>query len=181
MLVEMLQQGCWVWPDESDINVIIVFIIIIQAQKHFRHTSPTLVTPHTLSNCRWYLGVWTRTDSDPLTDQALLDWLWTNPWNSRTGFRPSAHFLCVWEEQQPLGLKCISWLCIKLLLMTRSASVAMPTHLLSPAHPLREVCVCSQRDTQCERMREVEDVCVCRGGWDTQRHWWMDQELRRWN
>lgn len=89
---------------------------------------------HTAVNCSWYLGVDKNQATDPLTDQAGLDWLRMIPWNSRIGRRPIAHFLCVWEELQPPGLKCISWLCIKVLLMTRSASAATPVRPNSFAH-----------------------------------------------
>lgn len=147
--------------------------------------------PHTVSNCCWYLGVEKIRATDPLTDQAQLDWLRTNPWNSRIGCRPSAHFLCVWEELQPPELKCISWLCIKLLLMTRSASAAMPARPHSLAHPLihssrkreRERVVgvrMSCKETWCETSRggARKRVCVFLGS-VFERHWWMDQEMRR--
>lgn len=118
-------------------------------------------SPPTPSNCCWYLGVEKSRATDPLTDQAQLDWLRTNPWNSRIGCQPSAHFLCVWEELQPPELKCISWLCIKLLLMTRSASAAMPARPHSLAHPLIHSLIkgggmgvkMSCKETQCETSR----------------------------
>lgn len=115
--------------------------------------------PHTVSNCCWYLGVEKSKAPAPLTDQAQLDWLRTNPWNSRIGCRPSAHFLCVWEELQPPELKCISWLCIKLLLMTRSASAAMPARPHWLAHPLIHSLIKGEREGEKERMMGVKMSC----------------------
>lgn len=112
---------------------------------------------HTPSNCCWYLGVEKNRATHPLTDQAPLDWLRTNPWNSWIGCRPSAHFLCVWEELQPPELKCISWLCIKLLLMTRSASEAMLAHPHPFPHPLIHSLITGEGKK--ERMMEVKMSC----------------------
>lgn len=140
----------------------------------------------TPSNCCWYLGVEKSRATDPLTDQAQLDWLRTNPWNSRIGCRPSAHFLCVWEELQPPGLKCISWLCIKLLLMTRSASAAMPARPHSLIHSLikgerkewmmgvKMSCKETQRETSWGWERKRVRVCVWERACERRRETLMD-------
>lgn len=90
------------WPNWYPVNVADLWIYKIISLLFWlgslaSHKAPTLVTP-TPSNCCWYLGVENSRATDPLTDQAQLDWLRTNPWNSRIGCQPSAHFLCVWEE-----------------------------------------------------------------------------------
>lgn len=128
-----------------------------------------------------------------LADQALLDRFWTIPWNSWIGRRPSTHFLCVWEELQPPGLKCISWLYKTFIndqeCISGYARSSVFIHRLIDGgreggraeERLMEMKMSSKETRWDPSLWGGEGACTPDSAGETKWHWWMNQEMRRYN